>query len=280
LSLRIAVDAMGGDRSPEAPVQAAVTKALAAGPSGGRVLLVGPVETLRPRLTAEGREALARGWLELVPASEVIEPDEAPVAALRQKKDATIVVGLRLVREGVADAFVSAGSTGALMAGAFRQFGRIRGVPRPALATVFPCLAPGGREFLFLDLGANADARPEHLRAYGVMGSVYAQKVMGRENPRVGLLNNGTEPGKGSELARAAHELLADRHAAGCLPAQNETWALALEVRSPDKFMAALRASQPPVIARTENDRVLLDPRTVLPEQEDVLLVCLRNALR
>jgi len=130
------------------------------------------------------------------------------VSALRQKTRSSIVVGLKLVRQGEAEAFVSAGSTGALMAGAFRQFGRIPGVPRPALATVFPCLGQG-REFLFLDLGANADARPEHIRRQAVMGSVYAEKVMGRANPRVGLLNIGTEPAKGSELAKAAHELMA-----------------------------------------------------------------------
>lgn len=210
MSLRIAVDAMGGDRSPQAPVAAAAQRALATGPSGTRVLIVGREEDIRSHWGTEGEEAARRGWLELVPASEAIGVDEAPVVALRQKPDASIVVGLRLVREGRADAFVSAGSTGALMAGAFRHFGRIPGVPRPALATVFPCLGPGGREFLLLDLGANVDARPEHLRAYGVMGAVYAEAVMGRPQPRVGLLNNGTESSKGNELTRSAHALLAE----------------------------------------------------------------------
>jgi len=200
---------MGGDLSPEAPVKAAVSAALVRDSGRARILLVGPGERIRPLLGAEGERALVDGRLELVEASEVIGPDEQPVAALRRKTNSTIVVGLKLVREGKADAFVSAGSTGALMAGAFRHFGRIRGVPRPALATVFPCLGPG-REFLFLDLGANADARPEHVRRHAVMGAVYAEKVMGRRNPRVGLLNIGVEPGKGSELAKAVHNLLTE----------------------------------------------------------------------
>ncbi len=205
--MRIAVDAMGGDHAPEAPVRAAVAAAVA---SGGGVTLVGPVERLRPLLGRDGERAATCGLLELVPASEVIGPDESPVAALRQKKDSTIAVGLRLVKDKRAAAFVSAGSTGALMAGAFREFGRIRGVPRPALATPFPSLGPAGREVLFLDLGASADARPEHLRAHAVMGSVYAAKVMGRPNPRVGLLSNGTEPAKGSELVKEAHRLMVE----------------------------------------------------------------------
>lgn len=209
--MRIAVDAMGGDHSPEAPVKAAVDAALAHGKGGGPVIiLVGPGDRIRPLLGPGGEQALADGRLELVPASEVIGPDEPPVAALRHKKDSTIVVGLGLVRDRAADAFVSAGSTGALMAGAFKYFGRIRGVPRPALATPFPSLGPGRREVLFLDLGANSDARPEHLRAQAVMGSVYAEKVLGRFSPRVGLLSNGTEPNKGSELVKAAHRLMAE----------------------------------------------------------------------
>ncbi len=206
--MRIALDVMGGDLSPEAPVRAAVATALAEGGSGLKILLVGPEAVMEPLLDQDGRRARESGYLEFVQAAGVIGPDESPVAALRQKKDSSIVVGLRLVREKRADAFVSAGSTGALMAAAFRNFGRIPGVPRPALASVFPSLGPGGREFLFLDLGANADARPEHLRAYAVMGAVYAEKVMGRPAPRVALLSNGTEAGKGNQLARETHELL------------------------------------------------------------------------
>lgn len=205
--MRIAVDAMGGDNAPDAPVRAAVAAALAGGPG---IVLVGPAAKLRPLLGADGERAVAAGRLEFAEAGQVIQSDESPVAALRQKKDSTIVVGLGLVRDKLADAFVSAGSTGALMAGAFREFGRIRGVPRPALATPFPSLGPAGREVLVLDLGANADARPEHLRAHAVMGSVYAQKVMGRARPRVGLLSNGTEVTKGSELVKEAHRLLSD----------------------------------------------------------------------
>jgi len=209
--VRIALDVMGGDHAPAVPVEAAVTAALSTSADTGLVLqLVGPEDRVKPLLGSRGDEALAGGWLELVPATEVIGMDEAPVAALRRKKDSTIVVGLRLVKEGLSDAFVSAGSTGALMAGAFREFGRIRGVPRPALATPFPSLAAGGREVLVLDLGANTDARPEHLRAYAVMASVYVETVLGRPNPAVGLLSNGTEPAKGSELVKAAYALMKD----------------------------------------------------------------------
>lgn len=209
--MRVAVDAMGGDHAPEAPVAAAVAVASRSpGPDEVTVLLVGPTDRVGPLLGAGGEKAVARGTLELVQATEVIGPGEPPVAALRRKKDSTIVVGLGLVRDGKADAFVSAGSTGALMAGAFRDFGRIKGVPRPALATVFPSLGGEGRGVLFLDLGANADARPEHLVAQAVMGSVYAEAVLGRSRPRVGLLSNGTEPNKGSELVKATHRLLAE----------------------------------------------------------------------
>ncbi len=209
--MRIAVDAMGGDLAPAAPVAAAIQAVREGGAGEGlTVLLVGPVERLEGLLGPDGEAARRAGRLELVPASQVVGPEESPVAALRQKKDSSIVVGLKLVSEKRADAFVSAGSTGALLAGAFREFGRIRGIPRPALATPFPSLGPGGQPVLFLDLGANADARPEHVRAHAVMGSVYAQKVMGRARPRVALLSNGTEEGKGSELARAAHRLMAE----------------------------------------------------------------------
>lgn len=203
--MRIAVDVMGGDHAPSVPVEAAVRAA----EPGCTVVLVGPSERIEPLLGPKGEQAMAQGLLELAPASQVIGPEEPPVAALRQKRDSSIVVGLGLVGSKRADAFVSAGSTGALMAGAFREFGRIRGAGRPALASPFPSLGPGGRQVLFLDLGANADARPEHIQAHAVMGAVYADKVMGRANPSVGLLSNGTEASKGSELVKEAHRLLA-----------------------------------------------------------------------
>ncbi len=208
--MKIALDAMGGDKCPGAPVSAAVKAALERGAEGRKIVLVGPVATIEPLLGPDGALARERGWLELKPADEVIGPEEHPVAALRQKKNSTISVGLDLVKDKTVEAFVSAGSTGALMAGAFRAFGRIRGVPRPALAGIFPSLAPGGRETLLLDLGANADARPEHLRAYAVMGAVYAEKVMGRQSPRVGLLSIGAEEAKGNALVKEAHRLMAE----------------------------------------------------------------------
>ncbi len=195
--MRIALDAMGGDYAPTEIVLGAV-EAAALQPEL-EILLVGlpqAIETCGVKLP---------GNVSVYPASEVIGMDEHPATAIRRKKDASIVVATRLIKEGKAEAVVSSGSTGAQMAAALLGLGRIRGIERPAIATVLPT-AQGGK--LVLDVGANADAKPQHLYQYGVMGSIYAEKILHIPNPKVALLNIGSEETKGSELALAAYELL------------------------------------------------------------------------
>ncbi|HEY8552467.1 MAG TPA: phosphate acyltransferase PlsX [Thermaerobacter sp.] len=199
---RVAVDVMGGDRAPAAPVAAGL-EATRRWPV--EILWVGPAEQVAAELRRQGVGSPYPG--RIVPASQVIEPGDPPVAALRRKPDSSIAVGIRLVRAGEADAFVSAGSTGALMAAGKLLLGTLPGIARPALAAVLPTL--DGRGFLMLDLGASAEAEPEHLVHYAVMGVVYAREVLGRPAPRVALLNIGSEAGKGNRLYREAHERLA-----------------------------------------------------------------------
>jgi glycerol-3-phosphate acyltransferase PlsX len=194
----IALDGMGGDHSPDVVVDGAV---LAARELGVRILLVGPVRELEDRL----RKAGSGLPIEVVNATEVVEMDEHPANAVRQKPDSSMVVGVRLVREGRAQAFVSAGNTGAVMAAGLFELRRIRGVDRPALAAVFPTRKGGT---LVIDVGANADCKPEYLAQFGLMGSVYMESVFGVERPRVGLLSNGEEETKGSALVQAAHPRL------------------------------------------------------------------------
>jgi glycerol-3-phosphate acyltransferase PlsX len=201
--MRIAVDAMGGDHAPAAPVRGALD-ALAAEP-GLAVALVGRPEVLQPLLAGVAAEVRER--LEVVPASEVIGPEEAPAAAFARKRDSSIAVGLNLCKRGEADALVSAGNTGALMAGSLLTWGRIAGVDRPAMPVVLPTV--DARGCVLLDIGAHMDADARNLYDYGVMGSLYAQRVRGVEQPRVGLLNVGTEPRKGPGVMREAYALLA-----------------------------------------------------------------------
>lgn len=194
----IALDGMGGDHAPDVTVEGAV---LAARELGTRVLLVGPRSELEPRLAKHGNVS----GVEIVEASEVIGMDEHPANAVRQKTDSSMVVGVRQVREGKAQAFVSAGNTGAVMAAGLFELRRIRGIDRPALAAVFPTTTRG---VLVIDVGANADSKPEHLAQFGLMGSVYMEKVFGIQRPRVGLLSNGEEETKGSATVQAAHPKL------------------------------------------------------------------------
>jgi len=199
IGLRIAIDAMGGDLAPEEAVKGAL--AAAAEWPDTSFVLVGDEERVRPLLNGQ-----APPNVELRHASETIEGDDEPVRAVRRKKDASMVVAARMVKEGEADAMLSAGNTGALMAAGLLVVGRIPGVDRPALAQTIPSTDDVG--VLALDLGANVDARPEHLHMYAVMGSLYRRLVHGMERPRVGLLNVGTEEGKGNELAKEAFGLL------------------------------------------------------------------------
>ena len=197
---RIAVDAMGGDKAPEE----VVAGALQAHSEGLYILLAGPEERLDKLLADAG--ASAGEGLEIVDAQEVIEMDDPdPARAVRSKRGSSISIASRLVKQGRADAVFSAGSTGAAMAAAVLETGRIRGVARPAIALVLPW--PDSPTVL-VDAGANADVRPEHLAGFALLGSIFATVRLGISRPRVGLLSVGEEPGKGNELAKAAFPLL------------------------------------------------------------------------
>lgn len=193
----IALDGMGGDHAPGEIVKGALESLNEF--TDIHIHLYGDEEKMKPYLAQHER-------LTVVHCAEVIEPEDEPVRAIRRKKDASMVRMAQAVKEQQADAGVSAGNTGALMAAGLFIVGRIDGIERPALAPTLPTI--DGQGFVMLDLGANADAKPSHLSQYAVMGSIYAEKVRGINNPRVGLLNIGTEEGKGNELTKAAYDLL------------------------------------------------------------------------
>jgi glycerol-3-phosphate acyltransferase PlsX len=208
-TLPIAVDAMGGDNAPREIVRGAL---LGAARLGVAVVLVGQRDVVERELAAAVADAPstlaeARARVSVVDAAEVIGMDEHPAAAVRAKKGASVVVACELVVSGRARAVVSAGNSGAVLAAALFHVKRLPGVARPAIGTSVP-RSDGGSTFL-VDVGANADCRPEWLAQFGVMGSVYASSMLGVEAPRVGLLSNGEEPGKGSALVQAAAPLLA-----------------------------------------------------------------------
>jgi phosphate acyltransferase len=203
VSTVIALDAMGGDHAPAETVAGAVA---AVREHNLSILLVGPPEAIEPELARHGASAASvASRLEIVPAEGNIEMEEHAVHAVRNKPNAPLNVAARLVKEGRAAGFVSAGSTGAAMATALFTLGRVRGIERPALATLFPTL--DGR-CLFLDVGANADCRASYLAQFATMGSIYAERVLGVTRPRVGLLNIGEEETKGSQIAQEAHQLI------------------------------------------------------------------------
>ena len=197
--MRIAVDAMGGDFAPKEIVRGAVE---AAKKYDCEIVLVGNEEQIRAELHGEDPAALR---ISIIHASEVIGMNEHPAEAVRSKKDSSVVVATRLVKDGSCDAVFSAGSTGAAVAAAQLILHRIRGVGRPAIATPMP--TPDGVT-LMLDSGANVDSKPEHLVQSAVMGSFYAQYVFGIEHPRVGLLNIGEEETKGNEQVKETYQLL------------------------------------------------------------------------
>ncbi|HLB00502.1 MAG TPA: phosphate acyltransferase PlsX, partial [Bacteroidota bacterium] len=200
--IRISVDAMGGDFAPGNIVRGSLD-ALDRQPEGLDILLVGPQDVLRKEITGlRGRED-AR--LTVVHASEVITMEDGATAALKQKKDSSIAVGLRLQGEGRADAFVSAGNTGAVMSASTLILGRIPGISRPTIGAFFPS-ASG--VCLLVDAGANVDCKPRHLLEFGIMGSIYTSAMFGIGQPAVGLLNVGEEQTKGNEAALGAHALL------------------------------------------------------------------------
>lgn len=193
---RVAVDAMGGDHAPAEIVAGAVR----AHADGVGVLLVGREPDLKEALDAA--RAVPGEGLEIVDAPDVIAMDDSdPARSVRSRRGSSVGVANRLVKEGRAEAVFSAGSTGAALAAAVLEMGRIRGVARPAIALVLPF---GDSPTILLDAGANADVRPEHLSGFAVLGSVFAKVRLGLDSPRVGLLSVGEEPGKGNELTRAA----------------------------------------------------------------------------
>lgn len=197
--MKIIIDAMGGDNAPKEILLGA---AAAVREYGVEITAVGN----EAKITACVQEnAIPMQGITVVHAREEIAMSDEPTAAIRGKKDSSMVVGLRMLAEGAGDAFVSAGSTGALLAGAVLIVKRLKGVKRPAIATVIP----GGQQpYILLDSGANVECRPEMLDAFATMGSVYAEKVLGRKSPSVGLVNNGSEETKGTPDYQAAHALL------------------------------------------------------------------------
>ena len=199
--MKIIVDAMGGDNAPAAVVQGALD---AKKTLGVDIILVGRAADILKCVEASGEKNLPKG-VEIRDASEVVEICDDPATAFKVKKDSSLTVGLNLLKEGQGDAFVSAGSTGALLAGATLVVKRIRGLRRAAMGPVIPVL--GGRAVL-CDCGANAECTPEYLLQFAYLGSFYSKRVLGVENPKVGLLNIGAEETKGDTLRLETHALL------------------------------------------------------------------------
>lgn len=196
----VALDAMGGDNAPKEMIKGAV-QALEK-TDAVQVLLVGKEDVIRAELA---QYTYDKARIEIVNATEVIETAEPPVNAIRRKKDSSIVVGMKLVKEGQADAFVSAGSSGAVLVGGQVIVGRIKGVERPPLAPLIPTEKGVS---LLVDCGANVDARPSHLVQFAKMGSIYMENVVGVKNPRVGIVNIGAEEEKGNALVKETFPLL------------------------------------------------------------------------
>ena len=197
---RVALDAMGGDNAPGEIVKGAVEAVQKR--KDIQILLTGREGVIRDELA---RYAYPEDQIRIVNATEVIETAEPPVKAIRGKKDSSIVVAMKLVKNGEADAFVSAGSTGAVLVGGQVLVGRIKGVERPPLAPLFPTLTGVS---LLIDCGANVDARPSHLVQFAKMGSIYMESVMGKKNPTVGIVNIGAEEEKGNALVKETFPLL------------------------------------------------------------------------
>jgi phosphate acyltransferase len=198
--MTIILDAMGSDRYPDPEIQAALD---AVALYGEEVILVGDETILRPKLEAANKKGLA---VSIEHAPDVLAMGEHAVEDTKKKPNNSMAVGLRLVKSGRGQAFVTAGNTGSAMFNALRTLGRIKGVQRPALTAFFPTRKG---YCAVLDIGANAECRPEFLAQFAIMGSLYTQKILGIQNPRVGLLSNGEEEGKGNALVKEAHKLLA-----------------------------------------------------------------------
>lgn len=199
-TIKIAVDAMGGDYAPDEIIKGAVLAVRDR--EDIRILLVGKEDVIQKGLSEYDYD---KTRIEVVHAENIISNNEAPVLAIRRKKDSSIVVALNLVKSGEADAFVSAGSTGAVLAGGQLIVGRIKGVERPPLAPIIPTI---NGVSLLIDCGANVDARPSHLVQFAKMGSIYMRDIIGIENPRVAIVNIGAEEEKGNMLVKETFPLL------------------------------------------------------------------------
>src|SRR5437879_7892625 len=197
--MKIALDAMGGDFAPDQVVAGGVQ---AHRELGVEVIFVGVKDKVDSALAASG----AGKWAQIEDAPEVIAMDEHPAQAVRSKKASSIVRGIQMVEDGRANGFVSAGNSGAVMAAALFGLHRIAGIDRPAIGSLIPTTS--GKNCFLLDVGANTDAKPEHILQYAVMGGIYAEKLMGVASPRVAQLSNGEEAGKGNQLVQAAERLM------------------------------------------------------------------------
>ena len=206
--MKIILDAMGGDNAPEAPVLGAVE---AAKTYGIEIVLVGRGEDILAVLKKHGIDNLPEG-MEISNADDVVDMHDDPASIIHKRKNSSMVIGLKMLADGLGDAFVSAGSTGALLTGATLITKRIHGIRRAALAPVLP---NGDAGVMLIDCGANVECTAEYLLQFAYMGSFYAKKLMGCENPRVGLLNVGTEDTKGGELQHQAFALLKEAHEDG-----------------------------------------------------------------
>ncbi len=201
----IAVDAMGGDNAPAIEIEGAIA---AARDFRARILLVGQEELIRAELARQGvpNPRKQRLHIEIVNATEVITMEDPVAQSVRRKRDSSIRVAARLVREGKAQGLVSAGNTGAVMATAKLVIGTLPSVDRPALAGIFPTLK--GKGTVLIDVGANPECKPEHLKQFAIMGSIYSRSILGVANPRVGLMSIGEEDIKGNELTKETQNLL------------------------------------------------------------------------
>jgi phosphate acyltransferase len=197
--MKIAIDAMGGDHAPKSAVEGAIQGVKE---YGVEVCLIGVKAEIHKYMSEEDK---SNDKIHIIEASEIISNDDVPVTAIKQKKDSSMVVGLKQVKDGNCDAFLSAGSTGAFLAGSLLKVGRIKGIDRPALSPLIPTMKGS---CMIIDAGANLDCKPKNLQQFAMMGSIYMEKVMGISKPRVGLLNVGTEAGKGNELTKQSYELL------------------------------------------------------------------------
>ena len=209
--MKIILDAMGGDHAPEAPVLGALQ---AAKDFGAQIILVGRGEEILGVMKKNGIDTLPDG-VEIANADDVVDMHDDPAKVIQKRKNSSMVIGLKLLADGMGDAFISAGSTGALLTGATLLVKRVKGIRRAAMGPELPNKA-GGRTVL-LDCGANAECTPEFLLQFGLIGSLHAKKSLGIENPRVGLLNIGTEDSKGTPLQKEAYGLLTDAASKGLL---------------------------------------------------------------